>query len=187
MTHATLMPPTALSDRRGWFTPFDVPSATNTIIVAINNRGYLAKAWSSDSESHLFLVSNGNVSSFDVPVAGFTDEEIHGINNSGQLVALYADSSGNYHGFAWGGTTFTIIDYPGAALTFTEGIDNAEQIVGRWFDADFNVHGFVGPLGNKGKPLGALESLAHKVPAGSPRSPAGVTPGLPKHAEKDPL
>jgi uncharacterized membrane protein len=141
----------------GVFTPFDVPGAIVTIILAVNDRGDLGGVWANDTEVHMFLVRNGHLSSFDVPVAGVTVDEIRGMNDLGQLVGYYEDSNGIDHGYVWTRKSFTTIDYPGATLTFVEGINSAGQIVGRWFDADFNVHGFVGSPEHKGKRLAEFD------------------------------
>ena len=41
--------------------------------------------------------------------------EIHGINNSDQLVGFFRDASNELHGFLYDSGHFTQIDFPGAA------------------------------------------------------------------------
>jgi probable HAF family extracellular repeat protein len=72
-------------------------------------------------------------SSFDVPGAFRTDP--NGINNAGQIVGSYGDTSGNTHGFLMSGGVYTTIDHPGAATgiyggTTAYGINDDGQIVG---------------------------------------------------------
>jgi len=64
----------------------------------------------------------------DVPNAVST--EANGINDAGQVVGSFIDTSNQEHGFVWSGGKFITIDYPGAYLTIASGINNAGQIVG---------------------------------------------------------
>jgi len=67
----------------------------------------------------------------DVPFAGVVQTFALGINNGGQIVGDYLDSSG-VHGFLDNGGSFSPIDvpFPGAAGTEALGIDSGGQIVG---------------------------------------------------------
>lgn len=47
------------------------------------------------------------------------------------MVGYYIDPSGNYHGFLYGGGTYSTIDYPGAMYTSLYGINDFGQIVGQ--------------------------------------------------------
>jgi probable HAF family extracellular repeat protein len=64
-----------------------------------------------------------------------------GINDAGQIVGSFSDSTGD-HGFLDVGGSFTQIDVPGATSTDVFGINDAGQIVGRFF-LNFGSHGFV--------------------------------------------
>lgn len=66
----------------------------------------------------------------DVPGAAATAAS--GINDAGQIVGLFIDGSGQYHGFLYSGGSFTTIDVPAAAGTEPLGINNEGQVVG-WF------------------------------------------------------
>ena len=57
-----------------------------------------------------------------------------GVNDSGQIVGEYADSSGVYHGYELSDGKFTTIDVPfaGATGTYPEAINNSGEIVGEW-------------------------------------------------------
>jgi probable HAF family extracellular repeat protein len=58
------------------------------------------------------------------------------INDSGQVVGSYQDSSGVTHGFEVSGGKFTTLDVPfaGATYTITYAINNSDEIVGTWGD-----------------------------------------------------
>ena len=65
-----------------------------------------------------------------------------GINNAGQVVGRFSDSSGGRHGFINTGGTFTTLDVPGAGFTHAFGINNAGQVVGVFLDSS-GGHGFI--------------------------------------------
>lgn len=67
-----------------------------------------------------------------------------GINDVGQIVGVYIDGSGVYHGYELSGGKFTTLDVPftGATGTFAYGINNSGEVVGGWIDSDRNGHGF---------------------------------------------
>ena len=62
-----------------------------------------------------------------------------GINNSGQIVGYYDDSSGNSHGFLYSNGTWTTLDDPLATKgTEAVGINDSGQIVGNYADSSGN-------------------------------------------------
>jgi probable HAF family extracellular repeat protein len=75
-----------------------------------------------------------------------------GINDAGQVVGDYRDSSGKLHGFYWDDGRFLTFDvpFPEATATAPTGINNVGQIVGFYFDNDVteaflngHAHGFL--------------------------------------------
>jgi uncharacterized membrane protein len=64
-----------------------------------------------------------------------------GVNDSGEVVGSFSDSSG-LHGFLESGGVYSTLDYPGASFTLPEGINNQGEVVGVFFDSAFGVHGF---------------------------------------------
>ncbi len=71
----------------------------------------------------------GTYTQIDEPDAvGFT--EALGVDNSGDIVGTYADSSGGTHGFLLSNGTYITIDYPGVQNTELFGINDQGQIVG---------------------------------------------------------
>ena len=67
-----------------------------------------------------------------------------GINDLGQIVGIYVDGSGVYHGYERSGGKFTTLGVPftAAIATFAYGINNSGEVVGGWIDSDRNGHGF---------------------------------------------
>src|SRR5579863_1178421 len=66
------------------------------------------------------------------------------INDLGQIVGTYSDSSGVYHGYERSGGTFTKLNVPfsGATGTYPQSVNNSGEIVGGWADSSGNGHGF---------------------------------------------
>ena len=94
---------------------------------------------------HGFLDSNGTFTTLDPTGAAFT--EAFGVNNRGQIVGVYVDSTPQQHGFLDTRGTFTNIAPP-AGGAFAEsfapsmGLNNRGQIVGTIIDST-GTHGFV--------------------------------------------
>ena len=94
-----------------------------------------------------FLCSNGVYTTIDDPSGVST--LAFGINDAGQIVGDYVDSSGGLHGFLYSDGTYTTIDDPLAATnsqgygTLAFGIDNSGEIVGTYSDSSGLDHGFI--------------------------------------------
>jgi uncharacterized membrane protein len=70
----------------------------------------------------------------------------NGINDRGEVVGAYTDSSNGTHGFVRIGEEFRSIDFPGALLTQARGISPAGEIVGAYRVAGeppVNIHGYL--------------------------------------------
>jgi len=65
------------------------------------------------------------------------------INNSGQIVGQYCDSTGLRHGFLYSAGTFTSMDFPNSNQTYPYGINNSGSVVGIWIDQQQVTHGFL--------------------------------------------
>jgi len=66
----------------------------------------------------------------------------NGINDSGQIVGNYYDSS-TIHGFLVSGGTYTTIDFPGAVAGSANAINDSGQIVGDYGDGAGGEHGYL--------------------------------------------
>ena len=79
----------------------------------------------------------------DVPGASTTNAQ--GINQQGDIVGGYADSSGG-HGYLLSEGVFTKIDYPGAAYTDATGLNARGEVVGGYRmpgEPAVNIHGYL--------------------------------------------
>jgi len=70
----------------------------------------------------------------DFPNASFTAGAT-GINNRGQIVGVYVDSSGVRRGFLLDKGNFSTVDFPNALETNANGINDHSQIVGWYRDS----------------------------------------------------
>ena len=95
---------------------------------------------------HGFFRSAGGVyTTIDDPL-GAGGTQALGINNAGQIVGTYSDSSGKSHGFLYNpnANTYSTLDDPlGAQGTLAFDINNAGQIVGFYTDSSSKRHGFL--------------------------------------------
>jgi len=66
------------------------------------------------------------------------------VNDSGQIVGTYLDSSGFNHGYERSGGKFIPLEVPFASAigTFPVSINDSGEVVGAWTDSDGNDHGF---------------------------------------------
>ena len=110
-------------------TTIDVPGATSTAAIGINNAGQIVGSYTSATGTHGFVDTNGVFTTVDVPGSSFT--QITSINNVGQMVGFYdggvfLDTNG----------TFSNINIPASTDTRPLGlpgqvaINDGGQIVG---------------------------------------------------------
>jgi probable HAF family extracellular repeat protein len=92
-----------------------------------------------------FIYDNGAYRTLRMP--GEASTLGSGINDSGQIVGTYRDSTNLAHGFLYSGGVFTTIDVPGARWTDLEGINNKDQMVGLYSNSS-GIHGFLYDAGN---------------------------------------
>ena len=142
----------------GVYTTLNEPSTSSsnpeTFATGINNAGEIVGYYvDSSGVTHGFLYGGGSQDTTDANYYALADDniegagsstspqkvvtELNGINDAGDMVGVYADSSGVLHGFEATATTpvFTALDYPSASGTSATGINNQGQIVGLYANA----------------------------------------------------
>ncbi len=161
----------------GTITTFDAPGAPTTtanrgtVAMGINDSGvivgfYSTGTYNTNSVYHGFqrlATSPYTITNIDAPNAGTGNgpgfkqgTEAYGINASGEIVGSYTDSNFYHHGFLLSGSTYTVIDPPGASTTQcinshgknfgganADSIDTAGDIAGSYLDTSCAQHGFV--------------------------------------------
>lgn len=81
----------------GVYTTINVPGASLTRAVGINDSGQIVGDYQDSKGFHGYLLdSNGTFTTLDVPGAAST--HAYGINDNGLIVGQYTDSTGNTHG-----------------------------------------------------------------------------------------
>ena len=112
------------------FTTIDVPGATLTVVMGINDAGDMVGYYadSASGSTHGFLLSGGSFTVIDYP--GADSSRASGINDFGQIVGWALKGDAAEVGFLYDGGTFTTIHVPGASATVAEGINDSGEIVG---------------------------------------------------------
>jgi autotransporter passenger strand-loop-strand repeat protein/probable HAF family extracellular repeat protein len=139
----------------GTYTTIDDPLATSgTLAWGINGSGEVVGTFISGGNGTLSGAS-GFLDSKGVYTTIFDSSGVStlafGINDAGQIVRDYVDSSGGLHGFLYSDGTYTTIEDPlgdtnsqGGTLAF--GIDDSGDIVGTYSDSSGLDHGFIASL-----------------------------------------
>jgi uncharacterized membrane protein len=141
----------ALAQETQSFTTIDIPGATSTVALDVNDAGDAVGSYLAAGRTRGFLLDrNGQLYWIDFPGAVFT--RVAGINARGEIVGTYrlpADPPSARHGFLFSEGRFTTIDPPGAVFTNPLGISEWGDIVGRFCvmtpcqPHGPNVHGFL--------------------------------------------
>jgi uncharacterized membrane protein len=123
--------------QRGQFTTVQVPGASDTRLVAINNRGQMAGSYDEAARNpdgkyppgtyHGLIWDHGRLTRLDVPGSALTGAL--GINDAGAVSGGYADPSARQHGFLFRAGRFTTFDAPAPGNTNGFGIDNRGDVV----------------------------------------------------------
>jgi hypothetical protein len=125
---------------RRQFLTIDLPGATATSVLAVNDAGILTGTYNDASGViHGFVEAGSEVVSFDPP--GATETFPSGINDQGTISGTYADAGGALHGFIRSPTgTFTVVNDPLASTgkglgTQIETINDHGDFVGYYTDS----------------------------------------------------
>lgn len=114
-------------------TTFDVPGASRTFALDINEAGVIVGRYTSAGQNHGFLRdAEGHLTTVDYPGSSFSVAS--SINDSGAVLGWYtvpADPTAR-HGFVLRDGVFTSFDPPGSTFTNPLGINNRGDITGRF-------------------------------------------------------
>jgi uncharacterized membrane protein len=81
------------------FTTIDVPNASRTQALGINDRGQIVGSYRDLRGGHGFLYAAGVFTPVDVPFSDAIDTDATRINNDSQIVGYWFSSSSGQHGF----------------------------------------------------------------------------------------
>jgi hypothetical protein len=142
------------------YVTIDDPAAgpKGTVARAVNASGEIVGTYyDTNLVLHGFVDNNSAFTNFDDPFATQSQLsaghgiDVLGVNDAGNIVGYYYDSSGFSHGFLHSGTDYTAgfitVDDPLAdpahGGTAVSGINNVGEIVGYYFDSAGHAHGFI--------------------------------------------
>jgi probable HAF family extracellular repeat protein len=129
-----------------WAALPDIPGYSDNEGYGINDAGVVTgnAFQGSTSVAWIWHPAQSAYSFFTPPEAAPNSTYTSAINNRGQVVGQYSDTSGVTHGFLKQGKTYTTIDAPEPEVSiFANGINNGGAIVGRWQGDDYAAQGFV--------------------------------------------
>jgi uncharacterized membrane protein len=170
-TYRVVPPRHALLIRAGQF----IPLAPTTVLgtnyseaFKSNDRGSVVGQFiGDDGFTHGFLLSQGAVTTLDIP--GASDTYAYGINESGIVVGYWdlLDANGNllaYHGFTWKDGAFTEVDFSGSGDTAVLGINARGDFVGLWDSGVSSPIGHTASFAREGGNASALMFLLLEPP-----------------------
>lgn len=114
-------------------TIFDVPGASRTFALDINEAGVIVGRYTRAGQNHGFLRdAEGNLTTVDYPGSSFSVAS--SINDSGAVIGWYSlpASPAIRHGFVLRDGVFTSFDPPGSTFTNPLGINNRGEVTGRF-------------------------------------------------------
>jgi hypothetical protein len=128
-------------------TNLDPPGTTSSNTAwGINNAGVISVFGVNSSGTYLSFTTPDNGHTWTpvhAPGEGSTGTAIHEINNHGDIVATYFDSSGNRHGVLYhGGQYYSFDDPSGVGSTRADGLNDNLVIVGRYGSGVYGGVGF---------------------------------------------
>ena len=116
----------------GDFVSLDVPGASFTYAIDVNNSGVVVGRYADANGTHGFVLNQGVFTSIDFPGAVLTVAQ--GINDLGQIVGSFQDGDAVDHGFVLSRGVFHQVDFPGSINSQCHGINKQGEIVGRYHD-----------------------------------------------------
>ena len=151
----------------GVITPTSLSGAYSSAFVnGFNNLDQFAGTVSAGTGLDAFIDTKGVFKLFEYPNAPYTVG--NAINDWGQVVGQYADSSGNVGGYLYTNGHFTAIDDPNAspAMGGTDplGVNDLGQIAGWYYDAQGDLQAFLATPNLSSFAATASAPLADAVP-----------------------
>ena len=131
----------------GTLTTLDPPGVTSLATAwGINNAGVVTVFGVNSSGTYLsFTTADKGITytPFHAPGEGSIGTAIHEINNNGDIIATYFDSSGNRHGVLYHASTYYSFDDPnGVGSTRADGLNDNLVMVGRYGSGVYGGVGF---------------------------------------------
>ena len=116
----------------GVWQQLDVPGATATLAVGINDAGTITFEWVNPTFVYsASILYKGKYHSLNVP--GAQQSQARAINVHGAVAMDAQDSAGNWHGYLYKGGTFTQFDVANSFGTHAYGINDQGVLVGGFF------------------------------------------------------
>jgi hypothetical protein len=137
------------SSNSSWTNLPDVPGYQENLAGGINNHGVVLgdPFLNSSYQGGVGWTWNGSSYSFFSPPGADPTKlgtATYSINDAGQAVGYFQDSSSVVHGFLKTGSNFTTLDAPGAVgYTSAQGINNQGYVTGYYVDASGNANGYL--------------------------------------------
>ena len=140
--------PIGLPLRRRRLHPHRLPgyfAECRTWAFGINEHGIIVGRYLVDDEQHGFVYDQGAFTTVDYPGAP-VNSWAFSINNRGDILGLWCEDDASptcqfnnatedYHGYLLDKNGFSVIDFPGAADTYSLDINDRGAIVGQYYDA----------------------------------------------------
>jgi len=122
----------------------DPPGYSDNASYQINDFGFVVgDAYAPNNVAWIWDPGSQSYSIYAVPGSMQYSTYSGGINDKGQVVGQFQDTSGVWHGFLEEGGTYTTIDPPDSTYTYPSEINNSSTIVGSWNNLSGWSEGFV--------------------------------------------
>jgi len=131
----------------GTLTTLDPPGVTGVATAwGINNAGVITVFGTNSSGTYLSFTTadkGATYTAYHAPGEGSIGTAIHEINNNGDIVGTYYDSSSNRHGWLYHASNYYSFDDPnGVGSTRADGLNDMLVIVGRYGSGVYGGTGF---------------------------------------------
>jgi probable HAF family extracellular repeat protein len=116
---------------KGAYSTLNCVLENGTLLADINNKGEIVGSEAgNDNGDTLGFIWEGDGSCDPVTPNSLGTGNVWGVNDSGEVVGWYTNTSGNYESFLFADNNYTIINCPNAVSTRAYGIANNGDIVG---------------------------------------------------------